>query len=102
MRLEEKAKRIIERELQRRVDLNDDGSTPAMYDLVVGERAKPAIAIECVGAVDRVRTETWNVGPALGPLTFSLTGDWDVLLRPNARVKNHRPVIVDLVPAQAP
>jgi hypothetical protein len=28
----------------------------------------PEVAVECVGAVDKTYTETWNIGPAKGPL----------------------------------
>lgn len=87
MSVEEHARRIIERELQRRVILHDDGSASGLYDLRIGGAAVPEIAIECVGAVDPIRTETWNIGPAGGPLSTALRGDWNVELRPNARIK---------------
>ena len=64
-----------------------------MYDLRVGSADAPDIAIECTGAVDRIRTETWNIGPARGPLSLALTGDWDVVLKPGARVK---PIIAQI------
>ena len=41
----------------------------------------------CVGAVDPTFTETWNVGPAKGPLELSITGDWMIEIAPKARVK---------------
>lgn len=70
--------------------LHDTGRKPGLYDLRVGNTDSPDIAIECVGAVDAVRTETWNIGPARGPLSLNLTGDWHVVLKPNARVKEIR------------
>lgn len=85
--VEEWARRIVQRELGRAVELHDDGCFPGMYDLRVGPAAVPDLAIECVGAVDPVRTETWNVGPARGPTTMRVRGDWHVVLRPNASVK---------------
>jgi hypothetical protein len=83
---EECARRILQRELERPVVLHDDGRRPAMYDLRVGDVDAPEIAIECVGAVDSVRAETWNVGPAKGPLRFDLKRDWRVVLLPDAPV----------------
>lgn len=87
---EECARRILERQLRRPVVLNDDGRKPGMYDLRVGNADTPDIAIECVGAVDHVRTETWNIGPAKGPISLNLAGDWHVVLKPHARVKEIR------------
>ena len=84
---EECARRILQRELGRPVVLHDDGWKPGLYDLRVGDPHAPEIAIECVGAVDKTRTETWNVGPAKGPLSLDLTRDWHVVLRPHASVK---------------
>ena len=87
MSVEKQARIIVEREIERPVSLHDDGSSPGMYDLRVGYIEAPDIAIECVGAVDSIRTETWNVGPAKGPISTTLTGDWSVELRSSARVK---------------
>lgn len=84
---EELARRIVEKELKRPVVINDDGSAPGMYDLRVGPADAPEVAIECVGAVDQTYTETWNVGPARGPLRLSIKGDWIVEIAPTARVK---------------
>jgi hypothetical protein len=56
--------------------LHDDGHRPGLYDLRVGDVDAPAVAIECVGAVDRIRTETWNIGPAQGPISLNLARDW--------------------------
>lgn len=84
---EELARRIVEKELRRTVVINDDGSAPGMYDLRVGPADAPEFAIECVGAVDQIYTETWNVGPARGPLQLPVKGDWIVKIAPSARVK---------------
>ena len=40
-----------------------------------------------VGAIDPTFTETWNIGPARGPLELSLNGDWTVVIDPDASVK---------------
>jgi hypothetical protein len=58
-----------------------------MYDLRIGLSSAPEIAIECVGAVDPRFTETWNVGPARGPLDLSIKGNWTVVISPDASVK---------------
>jgi len=83
---EEWARRILEKELKRNVALNDDGSMPGMYDLRVGPADAPEMAVECVAAVDRILTETWNLGPAKGPLELALRGDWLITLTLSARV----------------
>lgn len=87
---EECARRILQRELGRPVLLHDDGHGPGLYDLRVGDVDAPAIAIECVGAVDRIRTETWNIGPAQGPISLNLARDWHIVLKPHTRVKEVR------------
>jgi hypothetical protein len=94
---EECARRILQRELGRPVVLNDDGRQPGLYDLRVGEVDAPDIAIECVGAVDDIRTETWNIGPAQGALSLDLAHDWDVVLKPHARVKAIRSKLGDVL-----
>jgi hypothetical protein len=81
------ARVICQRELRRVVELNDDGSEPRMYDLRVGPRVAPVIAIECVRAMDPVLTELWNAGPKRGALTLRLAGDWTVGLTRRARIK---------------
>lgn len=86
IKFEEYARRILQRELRRPVVLHDDERKPALYDLRVGDLDAPEIAIECVGAVDSVRTETRNEGPAKGPRQFDLSRDWHVVPRPNAPV----------------
>lgn len=84
---EEWARQIVEKDLRRTVVINDDGSAPGMYDLRVGPVDAPELAIECVGAVNQIYTETWNVGPARGPLLLSVRGDSTVEIAPTARVK---------------
>jgi hypothetical protein len=100
MAAEEWARQIIETELGRTVVKNDDGSAPGMYDLRIGSSGEPQFAIECVGAIDPTFTETWNVGPAKGPLKIAITGDWNVEIAPTARVKRLKshlePVLQDL------
>jgi hypothetical protein len=44
------------------------------------------VAIECVGAVDPDRTETWNVGPGKGPLQLTLGGDWLITISRDSRI----------------
>jgi hypothetical protein len=94
---EELARRIIESELGRSVALNDDNSKAGMYDLRIGAPERPEIAIECVGAVDSILTETWNIGPAKGPLNLPIAGDWTVVIRRGARVKSIRQRIASLL-----
>lgn len=94
---EEWARRIVEKELKRTVVINDDGSAPGMYDLRAGPADAPEVAIECVGAVDQTYTETWNVGPARGPLQLAIGGDWTVEITPAARVKAVRQRIEQLL-----
>lgn len=91
MSVESWAQKIVQDELQQSVVVHDDNSQPSMYDLRIGPADSPAIAIECVGAVDSVRTETWNLGPGRGPLTLALRRDWTVLLKPNAKIKGLAP-----------
>jgi hypothetical protein len=94
---EEWARRIVEKSLNRAVVINDDGSASGMYDLRVGPPDSPEVAIECVGAVDKTYTETWNIGPAKGPLQLSIKGDWIVEIAPTARVKAIRQNIEQLL-----
>ncbi|MDT5124198.1 MAG: hypothetical protein QOC96_3680 [Acidobacteriota bacterium] len=96
---EELARRIVEKELKRTVVINDDNSAPGMYDLRIGSADAPEIAIECVGAVDPVFTETWNIGPARGPLELSITGDWIIEIAPNAKVNIIRQRIEGVIQA---
>ena len=87
---EEWARCIVEKELGRTVLINDDGSAPGMYDLRIGLPNIPEVAIECVGAVDPIFTETWNIGPAKGPLSPAVEGDWIVEIADTARVNAFR------------
>lgn len=84
---EDWARRIVKNALNRDVHLHDDNSQPSMYDLRIGPADAPEVAIECVGAVDPTYTETWNVGPAKGPLMLPVAGNWTVEISPTARVK---------------
>ena len=81
---------VLERQLGVPIILHDDGSRPGMYDLRVGRVEDREIAIECIGAVDPVRTEAWNVGAGRGPLSCDIAGDWHVVLKPSARVNDVR------------
>lgn len=45
------------------------------------------MAIEVVVAVDPQFTETWNIGPAKGPLRLSIKGDWILEITADCRVK---------------
>jgi hypothetical protein len=87
MKSEERARQIVSQELRRDVACNDDGSGPSMYDLRIGPAEAPETAIECVGAVNQVWTETWNVGPARDPLQLSVRGDWEVVVASGTRIK---------------
>jgi hypothetical protein len=79
---------ICQRELNQIVDLHDDGSEPSMYDLRVGPRAAPVIAIECVRAMDPTLTELWKGGPQRGAMSLRVAGDWTVGLTRDARLKH--------------
>jgi hypothetical protein len=80
------ARQLVQDELGRVVELHDDGSRPSMYDLRVGPIESPEVAIECTGALDPIRVETWNVGPARGSWSLPLAGDWIVSVRRGARI----------------
>ncbi len=80
----------MENELNCQVVIHDDGSQPSMYDLRIGAVEAPDVAIECVGAVDSVRTETWNVGPGRGPLRFTVKGDWIIGIAREAHIRTIR------------
>jgi hypothetical protein len=81
------AQQIIEKELDYPVVIHDDGTQPSMYDLRIGTVEAPDVAIECVGAVDSVRTETWNVGPGRGPLRLKVKGDWIINIARGAHIR---------------
>jgi hypothetical protein len=83
------AQQIIEKELDCPV-VHDDGSQPSMYDLRIGAVEAPDVAIECVGAVDSVRAETWNVGPGRGPLRLTVKGVWMINIAREAHIRTIR------------
>jgi len=84
------AQQIIEKELDCPVVVHGDGSQPSMYDLRIGAVEAPDVAIECVGAVDSVRAETWNVGPGRGPLRLTVKGDWMINIAREAHIRTIR------------
>lgn len=86
MTVEQWAQQIIEKELNRPVVVHDDGSQPSMYDLRIGAVEAPDVAIECVGAVDPVFTETWNVGPGRGSFSLAVKGDWRIGIAREAHI----------------
>lgn len=81
------AREVVSRALGRPVHVHDDGSQPAMFDLRIGPAHAPEIAIEVAGAVDPIFTETWNVGPARGPIQVEADGDWLVVVRSGADLR---------------
>jgi len=83
---EEWARRILEKELRQNVVIHDDGSRDAMYDLRIGPADAPKVAVEVVGAIDPIRTETWNVSQTEGPLDLALRGDWVIVHTLGARI----------------
>lgn len=85
--VEQWAQRIVENTTGASVVIHDDGSRPSMYDLRVGVEANPEIAIEVTGAVDPSFTATWNTGPARGPMTMQLQGDWTIEILPGTYVR---------------
>ena len=87
MTVEQWAQHIIQKELNRPVVVYDDGSQPSMYDLRIGAVEAPDVAIECVGAVDSVFTETWNVGPGKGSFSLAVKGDWRIGIARKARIR---------------
>jgi len=84
------AQQIIQKELNRPVVVHDDGSQPSMYDLRIGAVEVPHVAIECVGAVDSVFTETWNVGPGRGSFSRAVKGDWRIGIARKAHIRTIR------------
>jgi hypothetical protein len=80
---EEWARRIVSLALVVTVEHHDDGSEASMYDLRVGSAASPSLAVEVVGAVDPLWTETWNVGPGRKVLRPpSVRGEWSISIVP--------------------
>jgi hypothetical protein len=94
------AQQIIQKELNHPVVIHDDGSQPSMYDLRIGAVEAPDVAIECVGAVDSVFTETWNVGPGKGSFSLAVKGDWRIGIARKARIRTIKrriePILQDL------
>jgi len=95
--VEDWAKQIVANELGEIVEVHDDGSESGMYDLRIGSKNAPEYAIECVGAVDPVATETWNVGPAKGPLKVNSAGDWIVSIKRSANIKSLNRGIANII-----
>jgi hypothetical protein len=91
------AQHIVTRALNRPVELHDTNKLPGMFDLRIGPVDAPDMAIEVVGAVDSVYTETWNHGPARGPLQLDIRGDWMVIITPNTRLRTFRQEIEPLL-----
>jgi hypothetical protein len=84
------ARQIVEKALNLPTVINDDGSAPSMYDLRIGLPHAPQIAIECFRSVDEASMETWNTGPARGPLHLSLQNNWIVEVSTKARIKKFK------------
>lgn len=97
MTTEDWAKNIVANELGMQVDVHDNGSHPGMYDLIIGSVSTPDYAIECVGSVDPVATETWNIGPAKGPIKVDSSGDWRISIRKSANMKSLRQNIESVI-----
>jgi hypothetical protein len=80
------AQQIIEKELDRSVVVHDDNTQRSMCDLRMGAVEAPDVAIECVGAVDSVFTETWNVGPGKGSFSRAVKSDWRIGIARDAHI----------------
>jgi hypothetical protein len=98
-------KNIIQKELNRAdVAINDDGSAPSMYDIRVGSKEKPEIAIEVTGVVDEKYTETSNLGPGKGPIHCSTAkGDWSITLKAGTSIKKFKknmPLLLQMLESQ--
>ncbi len=87
MSIEERARNIVANELSMQVVVHDNGSKPGMYDLIIGPVSAPEYAIECVGAVDPVATETWNIGPGKGPIKINSSRNWIVEIKKTSNIK---------------
>ncbi len=94
---QEWARWVVSTALALAVDVHDDGSKPAMFDLRIGPADAPDVAIEVVGAVDPVSTETWNIGPARGPMLLDVAGDWMVVVQPGADIRRIKVQLPDLL-----
>ena len=68
-----------------------------MFDLRIGSPTAPEVAIECVGAVDPARIEAWKLGPEHGSIELDVRGDWVVVLKPEASVRDFRSQIESLL-----
>ena len=83
---EEAHRRIVSYELGCDVHINDDSSGESLYDLRVGSKHNPEIAIECVGAVDEQTaklfgsSKKWECPPIIN-------GDWVVEVVPGGPLK---------------
>lgn len=97
MTTEDWARNIVANELGTQVDVHDNGSQSGMYDLIIGSVSKPEYAIECVGSVDPVATETWNVGPAKGPIKVDSSRDWRISITKSANIKLLRRHIANVI-----
>src|SRR5687768_15950556 len=81
------AGQVIQSELNRQVEIYDTGRQARMYELGIGAVGAPDVAIECVRSVDPIRTETCHLGPAKEPLSSALTGDWTIIIAPDADIR---------------
>jgi len=90
MSSEEWAQRIVSKQLGEIVSVHDNGSESGMYDLRIGSPDSPQVAIEVVGAVNAAFTETWNTGPARGPVSVQVEGNWSVTIGEKCRNKTFR------------
>ncbi|KKO47540.1 hypothetical protein VT06_16530 [Arsukibacterium sp. MJ3] len=88
MTIEDWAQKIVTKELNTQVEVYDNGSESGMYDLIAGPVNAPEYAIECVGSVDPAATETWNIGPAKGPMKVCSSGNWLVSIKKSTRIKS--------------
>ena len=95
-KVEEFARNIIERELRQSVLIHDDGSEDSMYDLRIGSKDCPEVAIEVTGAVNKQFIEaSILVG---SPEVFEgLANDWLVGIRDDARIKTIRKKLCSLL-----
>ncbi|MFS1424630.1 hypothetical protein [Shewanella sp. 10N.286.48.B5] len=97
MSFEDLAKHIVEQELNLKVSVHDDGSENGMYDLRIGTNENISYAIECVGAVDRIAIETWNIGPAKGPIKVKSHGNWAISVKNTANINFLKSQIAEII-----
>lgn len=90
---EQFAKTLIESHLQKPVWIHDDGSENSMFDLGIGDKNNPQYAIECIGVMDQMETETWNLGPGKGTRKWSLKGDWAIGIGVKTKIKSLRTIL---------